>query len=577
MKDRIRFGLVGVLICAGGFVTESRAQWTYDGCPAVTNADFKVDTLMRKGLAPDPSLAEPDKLAFDMDAQGNVDVWFTEIRPGNIKRYSAKTKTVKVLAKLPNWGGPGSDYLTVKNSNNVEEGVTGIALDPNFKTNHFVYIHWSPLPATTAVFRISRFTYDPTADNIPLNSEKILMEFPAQRDECCHTGGSMEFDAYGDLWIAQGANGGRTGSSTSTPMIGMSEDKKYDSEEWGATSTHGYRGGFLRIHPVADAQPNGKYYTIPAGNFGEHFAKTTGDNKYLDTSKVYPEIYIKGTRNNYSMALHPVRRWVAWGDVGPDDIAGATREEVNVRRSPGFEGWPYFVGANTVYTGKGKDVNAPSNTSKWNTGLTVLPPARPATKLHTLGTSPISGPIYLYDGALSSTVKFPPHFNYKWFITDYTSSVVNVLTLDTATLAVTKAERIFANMTFNGPVDFRQGPDGAFYIVNYGPANFASGTNTTIMKISYTGTCRPALPVLERPSVGIMQPGRAAPVPGGMFVNLGAGRSVLVPTGMAGMEIYDFAGRKVWSSGAIKAGENLKLPMDLQRGALKYRWVPGSL
>ena len=43
---------------------------------------------MRRTIAPDPDPREPDKLAFGMDPQGNVDVCFTEIRPGNIKRYA---------------------------------------------------------------------------------------------------------------------------------------------------------------------------------------------------------------------------------------------------------------------------------------------------------------------------------------------------------------------------------------------------------------------------------------------------------------------------------------------------------
>lgn len=558
------------MVCLGGLQIHSHAQsWTYPGCPAVTDADFKYDTLVMHNKQPDPDLAEPDKLAFDMDAQGNTDVYFTEIRPGNIKRYSAATKKVKTLVKLPNWGLE-SDYLTVKNNTSVEEGVTGIALDPNFKTNHWIYVHWSPLPATLAVFRISRFTV--TADTILLSSEKILLQFDAQRDECCHTGGSMAFDDYGDLWIAQGANGGRAGSSTSTPPEGMSEVKKYDSEEWGASSTHGFRGGFLRIHPDNSA----KGYSIPAGNFGDYFAKQTGNAQYLDTSKVLPEIYIKGTRNNYSMALDPVRRWVAWGDVGPDDISSTIREEVNLRKSPGFEGWPYFVGLNTNYSG-GKVAAAPTNTSKWNTGMTTLPPARPAFHLHTLGTAPIAGPIYRYDGDLKVAGKMPPHFTRKWFITDYTSSKFNVLTLDSLGDKVTVAQPIFTNHTFSGPVDFRVGPDGAFYVVNYGPANFSTGNSTSIERITYKGTCSPDLPKLEKVSdVAIRTPGMVTQ-PNGWLVNLGTSRSILVPQGVAGFQLYNLSGKRVWDAGHLKSGESFWLPAQLPAGTLKYRWIPAAL
>jgi len=546
---------------------QSQAQtWSYPGCKDVTDADFTYTSLVHRGQAPDANLAEPDKMDFDMDAQGNVDIYYTEIRPGNIKRYSAATKTVKTLVKLPNWG-LGSDYQTVHNNNQVEEGVTGIVLDPKFKTNHWIYVHWSPLPDNNEVFKISRFTV--TGDTILLSSEKVLLTIPGQRQTCCHTGGAMRFDAYGDLWITQGANSGRSGNNTTTPPEGMNETTKYESEEWGASSTHGLRGSILRIHPTDDGK-----YNIPTGNFGDYFYKQTGNAQYLDTSKVLPEIYIKGNRNPYSLALDPVRRWVAWGDVGPDVLASNVRDEDDLQKTPGFEGWPYFVGNNTPFSGA-KDPKAPTNTSKWNTGLTTLPPARPSIHPSAIGSAPITGPIYLYDGDLNSPVKLPPHFNRKWFVTDYTSSQVNVMTLDSAGNNVTAVQRIFANHTFNGPVDFRQGPDGALYVVNYGPANFAANGSASIDKITYTGDCRPLTPKLETP-VGIVKnsDGSVDNRPSGWLVNLGTDHAVRVPLGMIGFGLYDMNGKRVWDAGLLRGGDSFLLPSNLQVGALKYRWTP---
>ncbi|MDB5105424.1 MAG: cytochrome c class [Fibrobacteres bacterium] len=582
MKQLSRFGLSIACICLAALEAQSQAKWSYPGCADVTDADFKIDTLMRRTIAPDPNLAEPDKLAFDMDAQGNVDVYFTEIRPGNIKHYNPRTKAVTTLAKLPVWKGP---YAAKDNNKgaNIEEGVTGIALDPGFKTNGWMYIHWSP--ASENVFRISRFTV--VDDKIDINTEKIVLQFESQRDMCCHTGGSMQFDAYGDLWIAQGANGGNVSANmTSTPPIGINEDPlfKYKSEEWGATSTHGMRGGFLRIHPL----PSGKY-TIPAGNFGEYFFNQTKDAKYLDTSKVYPEIYIKGTRNNYSMALDPVRRWVLWGDVGPDQLTAAQREEFNFRKTPGFEGWPYFTGANIKFAGD-HDPAAPVNNSIWNKGLTTLPPARPTTVLpatfrsSSMHTAPITGPLYLYDGDSKSTVKFPPHFNRKWFVTDYTFGRLFIFDVDSVGTQATGFEPqataykpFLSAMEFKGPVDFRQGPDGALYLVNYGFDNFTTSEKTNIVKISYTGTCRPAEPRLETP-VGLAQTrfdmiARRS----GYLINLDASSLVKVPDGMTGIELYDISGKQIWSANHLKVGETFRLPAGIKGGALQYRWVPAAL
>ena len=592
MKNLTRFGLSSFLICLAGTQVHAQAKWSYPGCADVTDADFKVDTLMRRSIAPDPQLAEPDKLAFDMDADGNVDVYFTEIRPGNIKRYNAKTKTVTTLTTLPVWKGPYTGQGNTKGTN-IEEGATGIALDPDFKTNGYIYVHWSP--ASAVVFRISRFT---VANNkIDLTSEKIVLQYEAQRGLCCHTGGSLAFDAYKDLWIAQGANGGNgllgdpsdpskmTGMTTN-PQLGVNETSKYKSEEWGTASTAGMRGGFLRIHPTADGK-----YTIPKDNFGEYLARTLNKPEYLDTAKVLPEIYIKGTRNNYSMALDPVRRWVLWGDVGADELSAAQREEYNFRKTPGFEGWPYFVGDNTSFVGN-KNPAAPTNTSQWNKGLTTLPPARSRTKLPAaflngsasqpgakIRTAPITGPLYLYDGDSKSTVKFPPHFNRKWFVTDYTAGNVYVFDVDTTgeNPTATAYQPFLNGKVFQGPVDFRQGPDGALYIVNYGFANFTTDNTTSIMKISYTGTCRPAEPKLETPT-GLSETRFDMLLRrSGVLINLGSSNLVKIPQGMSGIELYDISGKEVWSTRNLKAGDTFRLPATLHTGALKYRWVPASL
>src|SRR6185295_3524436 len=142
------------------------------------------------------------------------------------------------------------------------------------------------------------------------------------------SGGSMAFDAYGDLWIGVGSNTGEDGGF-------LDERDSTQSEEWGASSTHGLRGSVLRIHPDNSA----KGYAVPAGNFGEYFAAQTGNNQYLDTAKVMPEVYAKGTRNPYSLQVDPVRRWLLFGDVGPETISAP--EEYNLVLHPAFLGWPY--------------------------------------------------------------------------------------------------------------------------------------------------------------------------------------------------------------------------------------------
>lgn len=533
-------------------------QWEYPGCENVTDANFKYETVLKRGSAPDPTLDEPIKMAFDMDASGKVDIYYVE-RRGKLKRFNAANGSVDVLGTLDVFKGPYA-----RATSPAEEGLVGVALDPKFKTNRFIYLMYSPNPVN--VFRISRFTLAGNA--IDPASEKILLSIPSQRDECCHTGGGMAFDAYGDLWIGIGNNAGRYGNPRQ-----MDETLKYHSDEWGASSTAGLRGGILRIHP--DESPKG--YSIPKGNFWEHFAGIADrENKpnvaaeYRDTAKVKREIYIKGVRNPYSLTLDPVRRWVMFGDIGPDD-AGLQTEENNLFKQPAFAGWPYFSGNNVPFTG-GKDPAAPTNTSAWNQGIKTLPPAIPAIHNY-VKASAIAGPVYRYDGDLASAVKLPPHFNRKWFVTDFVTNQIKVMTLDEDGERILKQENIFRNYMPNRPVDFQAGPDGALYVINYA-GWFNANAETAIARIAYTGTCRPTLPRLEPPvSTGEGGRRRGLSLTPSWVVNLDGRALVRVGVGMTGFALYDAQGAKVWEKRRLRGPADVVLPAGLPRGMLKIRWL----
>ena len=76
--------------------------------------------------------------------------------------------------------------------------------------------------------------------------------------------------------------------------------------------------------------------------------------QYRDTSKVLPEIYVKGERSNFSIAVHPTKRWLAWGEVN----YGGGLDETNVTGNPIFAGYPYFHANNKTTTGSGHPITA---------------------------------------------------------------------------------------------------------------------------------------------------------------------------------------------------------------------------
>lgn len=402
------------------------------GCPAVKDADFTMTSLVTQATG---NLAEPLRMAFDLTAKGDVDIYFVE-KAGKVRKYDGATKAVTTLGSVG-----------VKTTG--EHGLLGIALDPAFKANQRIYLFYGSSSGAYH-FRLSRITL--AGQTLDLASEKILLKIPADNNSW-HTGGAMMFDAKGDLWLAVGDN---------------------KSDEGGSPNTMSYLGKIHRIHPLEDGT-----YSIPPGNL---FPK--------GTEKTLPEIYIMGNRNPYSVAVDPVKGWLAWGDVGPDGF-GMT-EELDVVTKPGNHGWPYFAGKNMVLKA-GKDPKVPVNNSPLNTGLQTLPPATPGSYVYQQCAA-ITGPIYRYDAIPNHAGKMPPHFDGSWFVTDFNNYGTLGQTIDTMTLASDgtpgKLGRIWAGWKLSRPTELQVGPDGALYAMNYS-GYFSTVATTAIVRIAYNGSCSP--------------------------------------------------------------------------------------
>ena len=167
---------------------------------------------------------------------------------------------------------------------NAEEGVLGLAKDPDFEKNHWIYIYYSP--ADSAVNRLSRFTFE--KDTVDNKSEKVILEVKSQRDICCHTGGSIAFGPDKLLYFSAGDNStpfDETGApyvnSGYGPMNDIPGHQQYDARR-SAGNTNDLRGKIMRIKINPDAS-----YDIPGGNL---FPKGMANTR--------PEIYVMG--NNKS-------------------------------------------------------------------------------------------------------------------------------------------------------------------------------------------------------------------------------------------------------------------------------------
>ena len=219
------------------------------------------------------------------------------------------------------------------------------------------------LPGMTPKNILTR--YELRGEELVLDSKKVLLEIPVQREQCCHTGGSIAFDAKGNLFLSTGDNTNPHGSDGMNPIDERPGRAPWDAQK-SSGNTNDLRGKVIRIKP----QPDGTY-TIPEGNLFPP-----------GTAKTRPEIYTMGHRNPYRISIDQKTGYLYWGDVGPDGnnpMEGRGPQgfdEVGQARKAGNFGWPYFIGDNKAYTyydfeakksGAMYDVNAPINKSPNNT------------------------------------------------------------------------------------------------------------------------------------------------------------------------------------------------------------------
>ncbi len=451
-------------------------------------------TMLAQGLD------EPLQLAV---LPGN-DVMFAE-RKGAVRLYRAKEKDVITLAQFDVYSG-------------LEDGLLGVALDPEFDKNHWIYFFY----AVGGDVPVSRLTRMEMRDQKLLpETEKTLLEIPTQRKHCCHSAGYIEFGSDNLLYLSTGDNTNAEETEGYTPVDERPGRELADDQATSASSAD-LRGKILRIRPKADGT-----YEIPEGNL---FPK--------DGSKGRPEIYVMGCRNPFRFSVDRKNQYVYWGDVGPDTkVPGSegtiSYDEVNQARKPGFFGWPYFLGENeglpkwdfaTKTEGPKPDPAKPMNTSPNNKGVKELPPAQPAmiwfgdgpsAKFPLVGKggqSVMAGPVYYADQFKDAEYKLSDYYDGKLFIYDWVRRWIMAVTLDKDHNYV-RMEPFLDHLAPAAPIDLRFAKDGSLYMLEYGTNWFSRNMDARLVRITYAAGNR-------RPVAGIAADELTGPAP--MTVNLSA-------------------------------------------------------
>jgi glucose/arabinose dehydrogenase len=184
-----------------------------------------------------------------------------------------------------------------------ERGLLGIAFDPNFATNQFVYLYYT---ATTPTLhnRVSRFTAN--GDVAVAGSEVPLLNLE-NLSATNHNGGAIHFGSEGKLYVAVGDNANSANSQVLTNRLGK----------------------ILRLNPDG---------TVPADN-PTTFTTTNGVGT---TAGVNRAIWAIGLRNPFTFAVQPTT-----GDLFINDVGQVTWEEVNEGIPGANYGWPASEGPTT--------------------------------------------------------------------------------------------------------------------------------------------------------------------------------------------------------------------------------------
>jgi glucose/arabinose dehydrogenase len=189
-------------------------------------------------------------------------------------------------------------FVTINVNSVGERGLLGVAFDPNFATNQFVYVYYTnPSPLRN---RISRFTAN--GDVAAANSEVVLVELD-DLSATNHNGGAIHFGPDGKLYAAVGDNAVSANSQ----------------------SVNNRHGKMLRYNSDG---------TIPADN------PTSIPGIVGTPAGVNRAIWAAGLRNPFTFAFQP-----GTGRMFINDVGQSTWEEVNDGIIGSNYGWPNCEGA----------------------------------------------------------------------------------------------------------------------------------------------------------------------------------------------------------------------------------------
>lgn len=352
-----------------------------------------------------------------------------------------------------------------------DRGLLGIALDPSFEVNGFVYLLYAvdevfgppEESSSEATFgRLTRYTADPhNGRNTALPDSRLVL-LGVEADEgfvSCgpsHTIGTLRFGLDGSLFVGAGDgasfslvdDGGHHASCflpDPFPGFGSDEDIGAFRAQWLGSMS----GKILRIDPATgEGLPDNPFFTG-------------------DAEDVRSKVWVSGLRNPFRLNVRPGTPPPGTLYIG--DVGWQTFEEINVATGGENFGWPCFEG-NGPQTRYAEDANpAHSGCDMIETPQNPSPETRPIvwwshtnpSKSHPQGFVGYCS----VGGAFYTKANYPAEYRGAFFFSDCYAGWVKAISVDgdddlVAMMDVASSEAI--------PVAIESHPvTGDLYIVDY--------------------------------------------------------------------------------------------------------------
>ena len=446
------------LPAAGG----TAAQDVCDGVAPVGNTTLRAVTVV-SGLADRPLLvtAPPGDFGrlFVVEQNGYVRVWHAGSAPGT-------------------WGTFLNISSKITTSNN-EQGLLGLAFDPDYANNGYFYVNYSQVTSgATIIARYSVSGGDP--DVADATSESILLRFTQPQGN--HNGGHIEFGPDGYLYISTGDGGG---ANDLHGLCGNSQN------------TTNLLGKILRIDPSASATGapdcNAGCVVGPSNVCTPGAYSVPSDNALSDgAGGDCDEIWSWGLRNPWRFAFDRAN-----GDVYIADVGQNCWEEINYvsGETAGGEnyGWRQMEGNVCFNTSDAFDCFAAAPQACGGS-----PPCNDPSLTdpvlaydHGNGRCSVTGG-YVYRGCLM------PEFQGKYFYGDYCEG--SVRSFEIAGGAVTNAQNWTSqvaptNQFQFGLTSFGLDARGELYVIDRSPGSVVKLLPPfNQMRVSGVGAGQPFMP-----------------------------------------------------------------------------------